>query len=108
MSSLCAPRHRMRRTPLRWEEITIRERSSGLVVPYSPRSVAAAEHVLQLLPLLVGVHAGPKPVMLVGNQLAGSNQPAKRLLDQFFTFLHIIKQLASEDEITTVHTDAGF
>src|SRR6185503_10482235 len=106
MSSLCAPRQSIRRTPFRLHEIKFPPLLL-LVVPDRPWCITAAEHVIQLLLLLVGVHTGPKAFMGISHELLLSNQAAKGRFHQFFAVFHVGKDLLAKDKETAIHASAG-
>src|SRR6187549_50131 len=100
MSSECAPRNSTRRS---WSNETPNMiRDSSTRAPDFPRRRALGEHLVEVGALLEGVHAGPEAVIRIGVQLALLDEPAERLLHQFFAVLHVIEDAVLEDEEATV------
>src|SRR5689334_15439583 len=59
--------------------------------------------IFQVLLLFERIHAGPKTFVRIGNELLFGDQPMKRFVDQIFTFLHVIEDLATKSEKATVN-----
>src|SRR5438128_524259 len=86
--------------PLRGLPNRRRSRSTILVpvFPQFPRGFAPRVQLLELLPVLEGIHASPVTIVLVGKQLFLGDQALEWFLDQLFTILHVIEDLVPEDE----------
>src|SRR5579883_647210 len=80
----------------------------GLVagsVPQLPAGLTTSIHVVEVLLLLEGVHAGPESFVLVGNELPLLDEALKWLLHQLFSLFNVVENLPLEDEESPVDPD---
>src|SRR5215471_12257541 len=114
MSSLCAPRQRIRRRSRRPERARlsivrlacgIRAAGAG-TFPHHPRSVALVEQVGQFLMFLEGVHA-PELIGPVAHELLFGYEPLEGLHDQLFARLDVVENLLPEREESGVDEEVG-
>src|SRR6185436_14397346 len=78
------------------------------VPPDPPRGLAAGFHVVELLLVLEGVHAGPEARVSIGQELLLLDQATERLLHELFAGLHRLEDGPLEGEEPTVDPQAGF
>ena len=95
--------HRRRPWPLGRRRRPRRPRSPSTSLP---GRLAARVDVLQELPLLERVHAGPEAVVRVGDQLSLRGQPLERLLHEVLALADVVEDLAAQHEEAAVDAHA--
>src|SRR5438552_1356169 len=105
MSSECAPRKRslFAFSRLRCSTILSPAHNSHSGIPYLPGSVPGCMKIVQVLLFLKRIHAGPKTLMGIGDELPFGDQAVIRLLDQILAFLDVIENLAAKGKKTAVN-----
>src|ERR1017187_5346501 len=71
---------------------------SAICLPNFPGRRATRIQALQMLPVLEGVHAGPKAIVGITNQLLFRQQAMEWLDDQLFFIAHVLENLFLEDK----------
>ena len=63
--------------------------------------------LIERLLLFIGIEAGPESIVSKRGELFFLDEPLKRRADQFFAWTDMLKNLAAEDEIASVHPYIG-